>query len=95
MQEFPAFQEVYNKLGGEFTLLAIAADDRLNPQGVVTDNKYTWDFAFSPQMAELGQHYGFTGIPTTLFIDRNGNVVDQHSGGMDAADFESRLSKIL
>ena len=92
MQEFPAFQEVYDKHTGKFELLSIAVDERADPRGVVQKGGYNWKFALSEQAPTA---YNFTAIPTTLFIDGDGNVVEHHTGGMSAAEFESRLSKIL
>jgi thioredoxin-related protein len=92
VREFPAFQEVYDKHQGKFELLSIAVDERADPRALVQQNGYTWTFGLSEQGPAA---YNFTAIPTTIFIDKNGNVVDQHTGGMDAADFERRLSQIL
>ncbi len=92
MQEFPAFQEVYNKRQGEFELISVAVDERANPRDIVSQNGYNWVFALSETAT---QAYTFSAIPTTLFIDSAGNVVEQHTGGMSATEFEMRLSKIL
>jgi len=92
VREFPAFQEVYNKRQGEFELLAIAVDERANPREVVSQGGFNWVFALSDTAA---QAYSFSAIPTTLFIDSAGNVVEQHTGGMNATEFEMRLNKIL
>jgi hypothetical protein len=92
VREFPAFQEVYSKRQGEFELISVAVDERANPRSVVNQGGYTWIFALSDTAA---QSYGFSAIPTTLFIDSAGNVVEQHTGGMSATEFEMRLSKIL
>lgn len=92
MQELPAFKEVYGKHQGEFELLSVAVDERNDPRTLVQQNGYNWLFALSDGTA---QEYGVSAIPTTLFIDRSGKIVDRAVGGMDVNEFESKLGKIL
>lgn len=68
-------------------------DKELDPPGLVKKNGYNWTFANTSEAA-LAQ-YSIQGVPTTLFIDRRGSVVDTVIGGMGAEDFEARLAKIL
>lgn len=90
--ELPEFQAVYTERAGQFAMLGIAADSSKDAPGFVQQNGYTWTFGFSPEAFEK---YQVRGIPTTLFIDRNGYVVDQVTGGIDRATFEAKLAKIL
>ena len=92
MREFPAFQEVYDKHAGAFELISIAVNDSGNPRQIVQENGYSWKFGVSDTATMA---YKFNAIPTTVFIDADGNVVEQHTGGMDAEDFENRLTRIL
>jgi len=92
VQEFPAFQEVYNKHQGQFELLSIAVDERANPRDLVKNNGYSWNFGTSEAATTA---YNFTAIPYTLFIDSTGKIVESQVGGMNAAEFESQLNKIL
>jgi len=92
VQELPAFQEIYGKHQGEFELLSVAVDERNDPRKLVQQNGYDWLFALSEGAA---RDYGVSAIPTTLFIDRNGQIIDQAIGGLSASEFESKLVKIL
>jgi hypothetical protein len=65
----------------------------MDPQGLVRKNGYNWTFASTSESALM--QYSIQGVPTTLFIDRSGSVVETVVGGMGVADFEARLAKIL
>lgn len=43
---------------------------------------------------ELGLAIGSTALPTTLFYDANGRLVDTHLGGLSAASLASKLSAL-
>jgi thiol-disulfide isomerase/thioredoxin len=42
----------------------------------------------------IGNDWGVTGIPTTFFIDKNGNVQDSIVGASTQAQFEDKLKSI-
>jgi len=44
--------------------------------------------------AELGRVIGSTALPTTLFYDANGWLVDTHLGELSAASLASKLEKL-
>ena len=46
-----------------------------------------------PQMA-LGAAVGTTGLPTTLFIDAQGRLVERHFGPLSAASLQARLQNL-
>ncbi len=90
--ELPHFEEAWQAKGGQFNLVAIAVSSAKDPRGYVAEQGYTMPFAVDGNGAST---YSVTGIPVTLFIDRDGNVVEQVVGGMDKATFETNLAKIL
>jgi thiol-disulfide isomerase/thioredoxin len=90
--EMPEFQAVYSERAGQFEMLGIAAESSKDAAGFVKQHGYTWQFAKS---AEAFAAYEVRGIPMTLFVNRDGYVVDKVVGGMDRATFEAKLAKIL
>ena len=40
------------------------------------------------------EKYGLKAVPSTLFIDAKGTVVDKHTGGMSGAQLRNALDKI-
>jgi len=91
-QEMPDMQKVYAAHPGEFVMLGIAADEREDPLGLFKQNAYSWDFGFD---VDGGSIYQVMSIPTTLFIDRQGNIRERFDGMRTAADFEAALKLIL
>jgi thiol-disulfide isomerase/thioredoxin len=93
VQELPAFEAAYQKFGTqvEFVNINDLSGDPNAPQ-YVKDKGYDWLFADSK---EALQKYNINGIPTTLFIDAQGNLVDQYLGGLEQAQLESKISQIL
>jgi hypothetical protein len=43
---------------------------------------------------KLGQHLGSMGLPTTLFFDASGRLVDTHLGALSSASLASKLSRL-
>lgn len=95
--EFPAMQEVFNEKSGQFRMISVCVDQRDNPPGFVRANGYTWEFVYdnSDRQHSGSTVYGVRGIPHTLFINRRGELVEEHTGAMSKADFERLLAKIL
>ena len=90
----PHFQEVYSEQGGKFELVAINVSmGRKDPQAYFEQRGFTFKSALDDGSA--AKTYGVGGIPHTVFIDRNGNKVDEVIGGMDKAEFEAKLASIL
>jgi hypothetical protein len=83
---------VYQAHPDQFTMLAIAVDQQQDPLGYARSNGFKFDVCLDVDGA---QTYSVHGIPTTLFIDRQGNLVDTKVGGMSRDEFESELAKIL
>ena len=91
-----------NEHKGQFVLVSIAHPTSNDAEGWVKQNPYSWTFGqgysqspdgkVPPDPSEL---YKVEGVPMTVFIDRKGNVADTVVGGMEKADFEEHLAKIL
>lgn len=83
-------------------LLSIAHPTSNDAAGWVKQNPYSWTFgqgyAQSPDgkaAVDPAELYKVEGVPTTVFIDRKGNVVDTVVGGMEKDAFEEKLAQIL
>ncbi len=93
MKELPSFQQSYNDHGGAFEILSVGspASDP-NAPAFVEEKGYNWDFVYSEEALKT---YNISSIPYTLFINSDGKIVDEKLGGMNHAEFEEMLSKIL
>jgi hypothetical protein len=85
---------VVNERPGQFVLLAVSVSSATDPEGFVKEHGYTFTFA-KDNGNVAADLYGVRGIPLTLFINRQGQIVDKVVGGMDKAQFEEKLAKIL
>ena len=83
---------VYQSHPDQFTMLAIAVDQQQDPLGYARSHDFKFDIGLDVDGAKT---YSVHGIPTTLFIDRQGNLVDKQTGGMSRDEFEAKLAKIL
>ena len=88
----PHFQEVYESHQGQFELIALAAPNSMDAAKFVKENAFTFTMAQSPEAFEK---YKAEGLPVTVFIDRNGNMVERVDGALTKAAFEAKLAKIL
>ena len=58
----------------------------------MSSNGFSWTFGSSDDAMQL---YGVKALPTTVFIDKSGNIVETVVGGMDHATFEGKLAPLL
>ena len=93
MEELPSFQQSYNDHAGAFEILCVGSKQSdPNAPAYVKEKGFSWDFVYSDEALKT---YAIKSIPYTLFINGDGKIVDEKLGGMDHAEFEKRLSKIL
>ncbi len=43
----------------------------------------------------IGSLYGMEATPISVFIAKDGKLVERHEGGLEEADFEHRIEKLL
>ena len=72
--------------------MSIAHSSSENAQGFVSSSGYNWTFGSADSAFEA---YSAQALPTNVFIDRSGNVVNTIKGSIDAATLEAELKKIL
>jgi len=96
-EEIPGFIKVYNRLKDKGVELVGISLDREGWEVVRPFlKKYEINYPVVVGDRELTEAYGgIRGIPTTFFVDRNGNIEDKHVGYMSEADFEKQVKKLL
>lgn len=92
--EFPHFQQEYISRKGQFELISVTHSSSSAPQDFVKQASFSWTFVMDPGDA-ASTLYGVQAFPTTLFIGRDGRIVDRVEGSLDQAGFEAELAKIL
>lgn len=89
--EMPSFQEVHESLGGEVIFLGLDVQDtRSAADALIERSGVTYLLGEDPDGAILSSFDGIA-MPTTIFIDAEGNVVGRHSGTI----FEEDLRRLI
>lgn len=74
--EMPDFEKVYRAVGGKVEFLGINHSDAPeSAEQLAKDTGVTYRLA-RDQQGEIFQAFGALGMPTTVFIDADGNVID-------------------
>jgi thiol-disulfide isomerase/thioredoxin len=95
VDEMPAFEAVHQSLQGQVTILGMAnrnaPDDAL---ATVESTGVTYPTFGDPEASAI-TYFGGLAMPTTVFIDAAGEVVDVHSGPLTEAELRSRISDLF
>lgn len=95
--EMPDFQEKYEELGDKVQFLMINSTggrETVDTAFAFIDEKeYTFPVMFDTKMS-AATAYGVYSLPTTYFIDSNGNVVAGASGALSAENLQKGIELI-
>lgn len=83
-QDYPQIHFLFANLGED----SVTVDNFLNQLGVKLDN------VLLDQQNLIGQHYGSRALPTTLFINAEGQLQDSHLGELSLASLKDKLTGI-
>ncbi|MFQ3542932.1 thiol-disulfide oxidoreductase ResA [Halobacillus rhizosphaerae] len=94
-EEMPAFEEVYPEYkakGVEFLAVNLDSTDLVVQKFV---NKYNLSFPIlNDQKGQVMDLYNVDNLPSTLFINEDGEIVDQVIGELSKSQLETNLNKI-
>lgn len=89
--EMPAFAEAQRRGPGVRFLFVNQGEGAAAVQRFLAAQPFTLDGVWLDPGPRLGPAVGSTGLPTTLFVDAQGRVVERHFGMLSAASLASRL----
>lgn len=93
--EMPSFQAVHESIGGDVQFLGLDVQDtRTAADAFVDQSGVTYLLGEDPTGAILAAFEGIA-MPTTVFIDRAGNVVGKHSGAIFEDDLRQMITDLL
>jgi thiol-disulfide isomerase/thioredoxin len=94
--EMPAFEEVYQELGGdELAFLGLAVADRADDAlALVEQTGVTYPTAQDPE-AEVIAALGGSVLPTTVLLDADGEIVALSNGELDADELRALIADEL
>lgn len=93
--EMPHFNAVYPRYKDKINFLAISLDDSMQEANAFMQQKgYSFPAGYG-NVNDIAGKYEIQGIPTSLLLDANGNVIASKVGAMTEADLETFLQKAL
>ena len=94
--EMPAFQQAYEQEDGvQFLLVNMTGgrETQADAEALLTQEGYTFPVLFDLDL-DAAMTYGVTALPTTYFLDAEGNLVAWAQGAIDAETLQKGLSMI-
>lgn len=94
--ELPDFEQVHGVLGDEiqFVGMNLSETDRESAERLLAETGVTYTLAEDPDGTLYASFDGIA-MPTSVFIDAEGNIVYTHSGVVFAADLEKKLREVF
>ncbi|GJM36769.1 MAG: hypothetical protein DHS20C19_01360 [Acidimicrobiales bacterium] len=95
VQEMPAFERISQEFAAEVTFLGISIDeDPADALELVDQTGVTYDVGWDPS-EELFAHFQGLSMPTTVFVDADGNVERVWSGVLNDDSLRDRITEDL
>jgi thiol-disulfide isomerase/thioredoxin len=93
--EMPAFEEVNQQYGDEVAFLGISVNESVEEaQALVDRTGVTYDLAREPQ-GNLVRELGGVGMPTTVLLTADGEVVEAHTGELSGDELTELIEAEL
>ncbi len=95
VEEMPAFEAVHQDVGDQVTLIGMANQDSPDDAlATVAATGVTYPTYGDPDSDAL-TFFGGLAMPTTVFIDTDGEVVEVHSGPLTEDELRSKLDDLF
>ena len=97
--EMPSFQNKYEELGDEVAFVIVNMTDGMretvqSASAFIEQKGYTFPVYYDTT-SHAATVYGVYSLPTTYFIDAQGNAIAQASGALDAASLQRGIDMII
>jgi thiol-disulfide isomerase/thioredoxin len=94
IREMPAFERVHGDLGDKVTFVGMAyRDTPADARATVRKTGVTYPTFADRDDAAL-TYFGGLEMPTTVFIDKTGKVLDRQNGAMSESELRSKLADL-
>jgi len=92
--EMPTIEGLHQTLGDELAIVGLAIEGERPARETVEETGVTYFIGLDEDGALLERFDGF-GMPTTVFVGANGQVLDSHVGELTDEAFRSRISDLF
>lgn len=94
-KEMPAFDEVYRGLDGQVAFLGIATQDQRKPaEDFAREVGVSYPLAFD-EGDKVGDAYELFGMPSTYFVDEDGQIVEARFGELTSGELEEIIGTLF
>lgn len=94
-KELPAIQAVASKLDGRVAFLGVDHQDNERAAlDLLADTGVRFPSGYDPE-GKVATSFGLLGMPTTLFIDAEGRLLDRHMGELTQAQLEASINRLF
>lgn len=97
MPDYEKMYQEYSKKGVSFVMINMTDGNRetaATAQKFLQESRYSFPVYFDVKQSAAGI-YGVSAIPDSVFIDKNGTVVNAYTGMIDANTMKTNLEAIL
>jgi thiol-disulfide isomerase/thioredoxin len=96
VEEMPAFERVHQALGERVGIVGMSNRERspADALAIIESTGVTYPTFDDPDASAL-TYFGGLGMPTTVFIDTAGNVVDVHTGPLTEAELRGKITDLF
>jgi len=93
--EMPDIEKLYQETkDSDLVILAVnLGDNKDTVKSFIDKNKYNFTILLDLDQ-NIGMQYNITAIPTSFFIDKEGNIVSSKMGGMTMEEMKIYISKL-
>ena len=93
--EMPAFERVHRDVGDRVQLIGLAYQDGDELAAETVERTGITYPAFGDSGQDAMTYFGGVQMPTSVFIDTDGTVVDVHTGPLDEDELRARLDELF
>lgn len=94
-REMPTFQALHERLGNRVAFVGIDHQDRREDAlDLLAETGVTYPTGYDPA-GDVARAYGLFGMPTTVFISVDGEILARRTGEIDADELERTIQRLL
>src|SRR5712691_3815331 len=83
-REMPDLEKVYERVKDRVVFLGVDHEDaRADALQFLAETRVRYPIGYDPE-GKVARDYGLFGIPTTLFVDAQGRILERHTGALTA-----------
>jgi len=91
--EMPTFEAIANEVAPDITFVGVSEDpSSVSARRIIEQTGITYPVVWDRDGSALVS-FEALGMPTTLFVDRDGIILELHTGALSAEDLRARLAE--